>query len=71
MENAEEEEKRCYCVRTQVLKTQVPSGYFAHIGVPSLANWGGVWYMHLKIENMYLKTRVEIRVGEKSVWKYV
>ena len=42
MENAEEEEKRCYCVRTQVLKTQVPSGYFAHISVPSLANWGGV-----------------------------
>ena len=38
MENAEEEEKRCYCVRTQVLKTQVPSGYFAHISVPSLAN---------------------------------
>ena len=71
MENAEEEEKRCYCVRTQVLKTQVPSEYFAHISVPSLANWGGVWYMHLKIENMYLKTRVKIRVGEKSVWKYV
>ena len=26
---------------------------------------GGVWYMHLKTENMCLKTCVEIRVSEK------
>ena len=25
----------------------------------------GVWYMHLKIENMCLKTCIEICVGEK------
>ena len=34
--------------------------------LPSAARdkWG-VWYMHLKIENMCLKTCVEIRVDEK------
>ena len=26
---------------------------------------GGVWYMHLKTENCYLKTCMKIRVGEK------
>ena len=41
--------------------------------VTLLKNWkcvfewvsGGVWYIYLKIENMYLKTCVEIYVDEK------
>ena len=32
---------------------------------PWLEELGGVWYMHLKIENCYLKTCVKIRVDEK------
>ena len=31
------------------------------------SNSGGVWYMYLKIENMCLKTCVEICVGKKYV----
>ena len=32
---------------------------------PRLEELGGVWYIHLKIENCCLKTCVKIRVGEK------
>ena len=31
---------------------------------PRLEELGGVWYIHLKIENCCLKTCVKIRVGE-------
>ena len=40
-------------------------------GLITLRFMSPVWYMCLKTENCYLKTFMEIRVGEKSVLKCV
>jgi len=48
---------------TSCMTTTATSNFFFFLKL--FCTLEGVWYMHLKTENMFLKTCVKIRVGKK------